>query len=111
MSIHIKIGVVSTTDNKKKDPSCKGNGAIMVNKKWKVTIEDETHIVEYKCVPLLGKIQLTVDGESFTVQGKPFGIGLERREMVLVGSTQGVLSIKRGGSAELTVRDGEAQEI
>ena len=47
MSIHIKIGVVSTTDNKKKAPSYKGNGAIMVNKKWKVTIEDETHIVEY----------------------------------------------------------------
>jgi hypothetical protein len=110
MSVHIKIGVFSTADNKKKDPN-RGNGVMMVNKKWKVTIDEETHIVEYKCVPILGKIQLTVDGESFAVQGKPFGIGLERREMVLVGSTQGVLGIKRGGSAELMVRDGEAQEI
>ena len=81
----------------------------MIKQKWTVTIDGEKHTVEYACTPLTGKTVLTVDGVSFTVKGKPFGIGIERNEMILVGGTQGVLSIKKGGKATLTIREGEIE--
>ena len=48
----------------------------MIKQKWTVTVEGEKHDVEYACSPFTGKTVLVVDGFSFTVKGKPFGIGL-----------------------------------
>ena len=78
----------------------------MIKQKWCVTVDGEKHEVAYACSPLTGKTVLTVDGFSFTVKGKPFGIGLERREPILVGGTQAVLDVKKGGRAELICREG-----
>ena len=82
----------------------------MIKQKWSVTIDEEKHEVEYACSPVSGKTVLTVDGVSFTVKGKPFGIGLVRREPILVGGTQAILDVKKGGRAVLVCRDGEVVE-
>ena len=81
----------------------------MIKQKWTVTLEGEEHTVEYKCSAMWGKTQLTVDGDSFVVRGRLFGIGLERRETIMVGGTQAILSVKRGGKAELICREGEVK--
>ena len=60
---------------------------------------------------MTGKTVLTVDGSSFTVKGKPFGIGLVRREPILVGGTQAILDVKKGGKAKLVCREGEVEEM
>ena len=83
----------------------------MIKQKWSVTIEGEKHDVEYACSPFTGKTVLVVDGASFTVHGKPFGIGLVRREPILVGGVQAMLDVKKGGKAALICREGEVEEI
>lgn len=82
----------------------------MIKQKWAVDIDGKAVSVEYACSRLTGKTVLTVDGDSFTVRGKPFGIGLERRETILVGSSQAILEIEKNGSAKLVCRDGEVTE-
>lgn len=81
----------------------------MIKQKWTVTIDGEKYEIAYSCCPLFGKTVLTVDGASFTVKGKPFGIGLERREPILVGGTQAILDVKKGGKATLICREGEVE--
>ena len=49
--------------------------------------------------------------DSYTVKGKPFGIGIERNEMILIGDTQGILSVKKGGAAALICRDGKVEAL
>jgi len=83
----------------------------MVKQKWTVNIDGETHTVEYKCSVFTGKTTLTVDGDSFTVKGKPFGIGLVRNEMVIIGGTQAMLNVGKGGKAKLICREGEVLVI
>lgn len=82
----------------------------MIKQKWNVDIDGNSVSVEYACSRLTGKTILTVDGDSFTVRGKPFGIGLERRETILVGSSQAVLEVDKKGRARLVCRDGEVTE-
>ena len=82
----------------------------MIKQKWTVTVQEAEHVVEYKCSALWGKTVLVVDGDAFTVKGKPFGIGLERREVILVGGVQAILDVKRGGKAHLICREGEVKE-
>ena len=64
----------------------------------------------YSCSPLVGMTILTVDGSAFAVKGKPFGIGLVRREPILVGGVQAMLDVKKGGRATLVCREGEVKE-
>ena len=80
-----------------------------VKQKWTVTVEDQTSVVEYRYSKLSGKTVLTVDGFSFTVKGKPFGIGLVRREPIMVCGVQGILDVGKGGRAKLIVRDGKVE--
>ena len=81
----------------------------MINQIWRVVIDENTHEIEYKFSKLSGKTVLVVDGDAFTVKGKPFGIGVARREPVIVGMCQGVLTVSKNGRAELYVND--ANEI
>ncbi len=82
----------------------------MIKQKWSVIIDEQNISVEYSCSPVLGKTVLCVDGERFAVKGKPFGIGLVRREMIMLGGTQAILDVKKGGRATLICRDGEVTE-
>lgn len=79
-----------------------------MKQKWEVIIDGGRHSVEYRFCRICGKTTLVVDGDAFTVKGKPFGIGCARREMILVGSEQAVLSVSRKGKAELTVSEAES---
>ena len=99
MGVQIKVELFSSNNNSRE----KG---IMIKQKWEVSVEEETCIVEYKCTPLTGKTELCVDGVSFAVRGKPFGIGLVHREMIMVCGVQGILDVQKGGRANLIVRDG-----
>ena len=83
----------------------------MIKQIWEVTVEGGVHTVEYKCSAFWGKTVLVVDGDSFTVMGKPFGIGLCRRESILVGGTQAILDVAKNGKAKLICREGEVKEI
>ena len=83
----------------------------MIKQKWSVKIDENTYVVEYMCSPMTGKIVLKVDDDSFTVKGKPFGIGLAHSEMILIGNSQGILNIKKGGKAALICREGAVEEI
>ena len=82
----------------------------MIKQAWTVTTDRGECRVEYLCKPFVGKTILTVDGESFTVRGKPFGIGLCRRETVIVGGEQAILDVKKGGKAQLICREGEVRQ-
>ena len=81
----------------------------MIKQNWSVTVDGEKHTVTYECSPLFGKTVLTVDGAKFTVKGKPFGIGIVRREPILVGGVQAMLDVKKGGRAALICRDGDVE--
>ena len=83
----------------------------MVKQKWLVRFEAGEVTVEYSYSAISGKTVLCVDGESFTVKGKPFGIGCERRETVIVGGEQAILDVKKGGKANLICREGEVKEL
>ena len=79
----------------------------MIVQKWRVEIESSTYEVEYRYSKLSGKTVLAVDGDEFAVKGKPFGIGAQRSEQVIVGMTQGILSVKKDGRATLIVREAD----
>lgn len=97
----------------------------MIKQKWRVVLVAEQcseqglelqsavdtteHSVEYRYSRLSGKTTLNVDGDEFTVRGKPFGIGAARREAIIVGGSQATLSIDKRGRATLTSVD--ASEI
>ena len=83
----------------------------MVKQKWLVKVESGEFTVEYSYSAILGKTTLSVGGESFTVKGKPFGIGVARSEMIMVGGEQAVLDVKKGGRANLICREGEVENI
>ncbi len=83
----------------------------MIKQKWSVTVDGEKHTVGYACSPFTGKTVLTVDGTSFTAKGKPFGIGLVRREPILVGGVQAILDVKKGGKASLICREGDVDTL
>ena len=104
MGVQIKVELFSSNNNSRE----KG---IMIKQKWEVSVEEETCIVKYKCTPLTGKTELCVDGVSFAVRGKPFGIGLVRREMIMVCGVQGILDVQKGGRANLIVKDGTVTEL
>ena len=78
-------------------------------KSWQSYVKTGKLCIEYKFSKLSGKTVLVVDGDAFTVKGKPFGIGVARREPVIVGMCQGVLTVLKNGRAELYVND--ANEI
>ena len=78
---------------------------IMIKQKWQVVIDENTHEIEYTFSKFSGKTVLVVDGDAFTVKGKPFGIGVTRREPVIVGMCQGILTVAKSGKAELIVND------
>ncbi len=84
----------------------------MIKQIWEVVLDGETHKVEYKFSQFSGKTALVVDGDEFTVKGKPFGIGVQRHEPIIVGMCQAVLSVSKNGRAILIVRDAtEVTEI
>ncbi len=84
----------------------------MIKQSWEVVLDGETHKVEYNFSRLSGKTVLVVDGDAFAVKGKPFGIGVQRNEPVIVGMCQAILSVSRNGHATLIVRDStEVTEI
>jgi hypothetical protein len=81
----------------------------MIKQTWNIEIDGEKHTVEYNCSVITGKTVLTVDGDSFTVKGKPFGIGIARREPIIVGDVQAMLDVKKNGSATLFCREGDVE--
>ena len=83
----------------------------MIKQKFKVTYEDERAEVEYRYSRFTGKTELTVDGVAFAVKGKPFGIGVCRREPIMVCGAQAMLDVKKDGRASLILRGGEVEEI
>ena len=83
----------------------------MIKQKFKVTYEGESCEVEYKYSRLTGKTELSIDGFSFTVNGKPFGIGVARREPIMLCGAQAMLDVAKNGSAKIVFRDGEVEEI
>ena len=83
----------------------------MIKQNWTVKIDEQEIDVGYSYSALSGKTTLCVGGESFTVKGKPFGIGCARSEMIMVGGEQAILDVKKGGRATLICREGEVTEI
>ena len=83
----------------------------MVKQKWLVKTDSGESSVEYSFSALSGKTTLKVDGDSFTVKGKPFGIGCARSEMILVGGEQAILNVAKGGKSTLICREGEVTEL
>ncbi len=97
--------------NQIKEKQKSKEGKNMIKQAWRVTFENAEHTVEYKYSRLSGKTVLTVDGDSFTVKGKPFGIGVERRETIMVGMSQAILSVSKSGKADIIFREGRVERI
>ena len=83
----------------------------MVKQKWLVKVDAGEFTVEYSYSAISGKTTLCIGGDSFTVKGKPFGIGVARSEMIMVGGEQAILDVKKGGRANLICREGEVENI
>ena len=79
----------------------------MINQKFKVICGDDEHIIGYSYSALSGKTKLTVNGDEFVVKGKPFGIGVYRREMIIIGASQAVLDVDKKGRAKIVCRDAD----
>ena len=82
----------------------------MIKQKWTVKLDERVVEVDYSYSRFSGKTVLCVDGESFTVKGKPFGIGCARNEMIMVGGEQAILNVAKNGKAQLSCREGEVRE-
>ena len=83
----------------------------MIKQKFKVLYESESCEVEYRYSRITGKTELCVDGFSFTVNGKPFGIGVARREPIMICGAQAMLDVDKSGRAKIVLRDGEVKEV
>lgn len=78
-----------------------------ITQAWNVSVDGEAHKVNYSYNYLTGKTVLTVDGESFSVKGKPLGIKVCRREMIMIAGSQAILDVGKNGVADIIFRDGE----
>ena len=83
----------------------------MIKQNFKISYDGESAEVSYKYSRLTGKTELSVDGFSFTVKGKPFGIGVCRREPIMICGAQAMLDVDKSGRAKIVLRDGEVEEI
>ena len=83
----------------------------MIKQSFRATIDGQAIDIFYKYSRLSGKTELTVDGDSFTVKGKPFGIGVCRRENIMVGGAVAVLDVSKNGKAKIFLRDGDIEEV
>ena len=79
----------------------------MIKQSFLVTKEENKHTVGYFYNKLTGKTKLVVDGDEFVVSGKIFGIGVCRREMIIIGGSQAVLDIDKKGRAKIICRDAD----
>jgi hypothetical protein len=76
----------------------------MIKQHWSVVEDEITHTVEYTCKPLIGKICVSIDGESFALKSKFLFFGLARREMFRVGDTQALLVVSASGRAQVLIK-------
>ena len=80
----------------------------MIKQYFEVKIDNDTYRVEYSYNKLLGKTSFAVNDDEFSVRGHAFGIGVKRSEMIMIGMTQGALSIDKKGRARLICRDADS---
>lgn len=76
----------------------------MIKQHWSVVEDEISHTVEYTCKPLIGKINVIIDGESFALKSKFLFFGLARREMFRVGDTQALLVVSASGRAQVLIK-------
>lgn len=76
----------------------------MIKQQWSVTEDEIVHSVVYTCRPLIGKITVSIDGETFDLKSKFLFIGLARREMFRVGDTQALLVVGKSGKAQVLIK-------
>ena len=76
----------------------------MIKQHWSVVEDEIAHTVEYTCKPLIGKICVSIDGESFLLKSKFLFFGLARREVFRVGDTQAVLVVAKSGKAQVLIK-------
>ena len=80
----------------------------MVKQYFLVEIDENKYRVAYSYSKFLGKTTFAVDDDEFSVRGHAFGIGVKRSEMIMIGMTQGALSIDKKGRARLICRDADS---
>lgn len=80
----------------------------MIRQSFKVEKDGEEYRIRYEYSKLSGKTKLTVNEDEFVVGGKPFCIGVCRRESVLIGTSQAILDVDKRGRARLICRDADS---
>ena len=80
----------------------------MIKQYFEVKIDEETYRIEYSFNKFLGKTTFAVNDDEFSTRGHAFGIGVKRIEMIMIGMTQGALSIDKKGRAKLICRDADS---
>ncbi len=76
----------------------------MIKQHWSITEEEQVHKIAYTCRPLIGKIVIAIDGESFALKSKFLFFGLARREAFRVGDTQALLVVGKSGKAQVLIK-------
>jgi hypothetical protein len=77
--------------------------------KWSITIEDETHFVEYTPCSLFSKASIKINGKDYPLlNAKPFAAS---NEVFRLGSDRAIISIDARQKATLTVEGEEIKEI
>lgn len=82
----------------------------MIKQHWSIIEEEQTHMVAYTCRPLVGKMTVTIDGESFTLKSKFLFFGIARREAFRVGDTQALLAVGKSGRAQVLIKGKPVEE-
>ena len=80
----------------------------MIKQYFEVKIDENEYKIGYSYSKFFGKTTLTVNGDEFSTRGHAFGFGVQRSEMIMIGMTQGVLSIDKKGKAKLICRDADS---
>jgi hypothetical protein len=81
-----------------------------IKQHWTVMEDEVAHEIEYACRPILGKMAVTIDGETFGLSSKFLFFGLARREAFRVGDTQALLVVGKNGRAQVLIKGKPIEE-
>ena len=74
-----------------------------MKKQWNITVEDEAFVVEIQLSPILGKLTVSVNGESFPLAPKFLTCLFGRTERFMLGGKLALLVIKPFLRADVVV--------
>ena len=74
-----------------------------MKKQWNVTVDGEQYTVEIQLTPILGKLTVTINGDSFPLPPKFLTVLFGRKERLMLGEKLALLVIKPFMCADIVI--------